>query len=164
MKQAYRDSTVLLYLPVPRRQSHWRSLGNKILFRSRATEGLQIFGRRLKQSNMDETQSMGEFQEAGTPPQRLFPPSDIAHCPRGGTGMFPAAAYSAASVLRTTANTEVAGDPSDGGDGVEPSSPNGSGISFRNNCAPRGAELRLGTVTAKGTPIGARWWAFDAGA
>ena len=34
-EQAYHDSTVLPYLPVPRRQSHWRFHGNKILFRSR---------------------------------------------------------------------------------------------------------------------------------
>ena len=81
---------------------------------------------------MDETQSMGEVQEAGTSPRQLFPPSNIAHCLRGGTGLFPAAAYSATPVLRTAAATEVAKDPSDGGDGVELSSPNASGISSCN--------------------------------
>ena len=59
---------------------------------------------------------MGEVQKAGTPPRRLFPPSNIAHCPCGGTGLFPAAAYSVAPVLRTAAATEVAENPSDVGD------------------------------------------------
>ena len=47
----------------------------------------------------------------------------ISHRSHGGTGLLSAAASSAAPVLRTAAATEVAGDPSDGGDGVEPSSP-----------------------------------------
>ena len=66
---------------------------------------------------MDETQSMGEVQEAGTPPPQLLPPSRIFHRSQGGTGLLPAAAYSAAPVARTSAATEVAEDPSDGCDG-----------------------------------------------
>ena len=81
---------------------------------------------------MDQTRSVGEDHEARTSPQRLFPPSNIGDCSHGETGLLPAVTYRAKPVLRTAATTEVAGDQSDEGDGVEPSSPNAGGISFRN--------------------------------
>ena len=81
---------------------------------------------------MDDTRSAWEVQEAGTSPQRLFPPSNIGHCSHGGTGLLPAVAYRVTPVLWTAATTAVAGDPSDEGDGVEQSSPNVGEISFCN--------------------------------
>ena len=63
---------------------------------------------------MDETQNMGECQKAGTSSRQLTPPSRIGHRSHGGSGLLPAAAYSATAVLRIAVATEVAEDPSDG--------------------------------------------------
>ena len=71
---------------------------------------------------MDESPGAREVQEAGTPVRGFFSPSNVGHCPHGGTKLLSAVAYRATPVLRTAATTEVAGDPSDIGDGVEPSS------------------------------------------
>ena len=82
---------------------------------------------------MDESPGAEEVQEAGTPPRGFFLPSNVGHCLHGGMGLLSAVAYRATPVLRTVATTEVAGEPSDGDDGVEPSSSNAIGISFRNS-------------------------------
>ena len=81
---------------------------------------------------MDESPDAGKVQEAGTPPWGFFSPNNVGHCPHGGTGLLSTVVCRATPVLWTVATTEVAGDLSDGSDGVEPSSPNASGISFRN--------------------------------
>ena len=64
-------------------------------------------------------QNMGEAQEAGTPPRGFLSSRLMGHCSHGGMWLLPAAAYSAAPVPRIAAATEVAEDPSDGGDGVD---------------------------------------------
>ena len=76
--------------------------------------------------------SMGEVHDAGTPPWGFFSSGQVGHRFHRGMWLLSAAAYSAAPVLRTAATTEVAKDPSDGGDGVQPSSSNAGGISFCN--------------------------------
>ena len=81
---------------------------------------------------MDKSISVGKVEKAGSPLRRLFPPIEIDHRSHEGTRLFPAAAYRAAPVLRTVTTTEVAGDPSDGGDGMESSSPNACRIFFGN--------------------------------
>ena len=58
---------------------------------------------------------MGEVQEVGTQHLRFFASVQIGRCSDGGTGLVPAAAYSAAPILRTAAATEVADGPNDGG-------------------------------------------------
>ena len=66
---------------------------------------------------MDETLGAGEVQEAGTPPRVFFSSDQIGHRSHGGTGLLSAAAFSAVTVLRTAATTDVAEGPSDGGEG-----------------------------------------------
>ena len=75
------------------------------------------------QASSDQTSpltKLGEVQVTGNPPRRFLPPSKIGHCSHGGTGLYPAAAYSAAPVLRTTAATEDSSDGGDEGEAVVP--------------------------------------------
>ena len=72
---------------------------------------------------MNKSQNAGEVQEAESSSRRLALLREGDHRPHRGTELFSVIAYRATPVLRTMATTEVAGDPSDGGDGVEPSSP-----------------------------------------
>ena len=65
---------------------------------------------------MNETQSI-EVQEARTPSRGFFSSDLIGHRSHGGMGLLSAAACSAAPILRTSAITEVAEGPSDGGMG-----------------------------------------------
>ena len=73
---------------------------------------------------MDESQSMEEVQEARTHPDNISRRVDsviVITEERGGFQLPP------------TVRHPFSGPPSDGVDGVEPSSPTVSGISFRNN-------------------------------
>ena len=97
---------------------------------------------------MAETQSMAEAQEAGTQPQGFLSSGLMGHRSHGEMGLLPAAAYSAAAVPRTAADTEVAEDPSDGGMGGA-IVPNVSWILFA-TMAPNVGPL-LGTSTEKDT-------------
>ena len=67
---------------------------------------------------MDESNSAVQVDEAGSIPRQLTPPREVDHRPHGGTGLFSAVAYNATLVIRTAVTTEVAEDPSDGGDSV----------------------------------------------
>ena len=72
---------------------------------------------------VDESNSAGEVEDAGSPPRQLTPPREVDRRPHRGTELFPAVAYHASPVPETVPTTEAAEDLSDGGDGVELSSP-----------------------------------------
>ena len=91
---------------------------------------------------MDETQIMGEARKPGHHPDNFSRRVESVIVPTKERGCFQ---LQPTMRHRIAAATEVAEDPSDGGDVVELSSPNVSGIPFCSNCYT--ITRLLGTVT-----------------